>query len=431
MQKKNIIQRRDLEPLWAKATKVVQHYEKASNCISAVIGADYVTAEYSKNPKALLFCTLCKRYYRFAWKLPFHQHPCSAMHLGAIQEGRKLGGSYVYTCPLGFFFWTSPFFSGERFAGALTSSGALAVDKQLVMDRLLNVCKREISRAEVAHFLDDIPERSVEEVKALAQMMMLCTEKISCRESYWDDLMEPNDKQSCQSNNMDLERLLVASLRRGDRAESQNLMRKLLNGSNITGNHDLGRFKLKAIELIVMLSRSGANSENNEELIDANNRYLKRIEDSETIEDVTRSMNLILDGLAGEIFSFQGVRHASVLRKAERYIWENYTRKINLKEVADVSGLSAPYFSTIFKDEMGENFSNYLNRLRVEKASLMLRETESTIGGISTACGFEDKSWFSKTFKSYIGFSPSKYRKQGGAIMAGQNQEIKKSELTN
>jgi AraC-like DNA-binding protein len=93
-----------------------------------------------------------------------------------------------------------------------------------------------------------------------------------------------------------------------------------------------------------------------------------------------------------------------------------------LKEIADVSGLSAPYFSTIFKDEMGENLSNYLNRLRIEKASAMMRETEFPINGISTACGFEDQSWFSKVFKNYTGFSPCKYREHGGAIENGKSQ---------
>jgi len=163
-----------------------------------------------------------------------------------------------------------------------------------------------------------------------------------------------------------------------------------------------------------MLSRTGADSKNNEELIEANNRYLKRVEDSKTVEDVIGNMCLIVGQMAGKIFSFQGIRHAAALRKAERFIWENYTKKISLKEIADVSGLSAPYFSTIFKDEMGENLSNYLNRLRVEKASSMLRETELSISGISTACGFEDQSWFSKVFKTYTGFSPCKYRENGG-----------------
>ncbi|MDR0290021.1 MAG: helix-turn-helix domain-containing protein [Treponema sp.] len=412
MSKTNIIQRRDLEPLWAKATEVVRYYEKASNCTAAVIGADYTPADYSNHPKALLFCKLCQHYYH-------HEHPCTTMHLEAVQEAHRLGGSYIYTCPFGLFFWTSPFFSGERFAGALASSGVSVVDKQQIVDRIFDACKGEVSRAEISQYIEDIPEKTSEDIKALAQMMLLCAEQISCHSSL-EDSAENGVGQNNNANIIDMERSLIASLRRGDSAESQKIMHELLDSLDAASNGNFERFKLKAIELEVMLSRIGANSENNDGLFEANNRYLKRIEDSRTVEEINGNMSLILEGMAVKIFSFQGIRHASALRKAERFIWENYTRKISLKEVADVSGLSAPYFSTIFKDEMGENFSNYLNRLRVEKASSMLKETEFPISGISVACGFEDQSWFSKIFKSYTGFSPCKYREHGGAIMAEQ-----------
>jgi len=421
--KANIIQRRDLEPLWFKATEVVRHYEKASNCIAAVVGADFIACELSKNPRAITFCTLCKRYCPFSHTLASYEVPCSKMHLEAIQEARKLGGSYLYTCPIGFFFWTSPFFSGERFAGALISSGILSADRQLALDRMLKVCKGDVSSAEIAGYLDDIPEKSNEDAKALAQMMLLCAEQISCRDSRLDDLAGRGDRQSGSSyrlNFPDQERSLIASLRRGDSAEAQHIMGELLNSVGTASDSNIERLKLKAIELVVMLSRTGTDSENSEELVEANNRYLKRIDDSKTAEDVTGNMRLILDQMAGKLFSFQGIRHASALRKAERFIWENYHRKISLKEIADVSGLSAPYFSTIFKEEMGENLSTYLNRLRVEKASSMLRETELPINGISAACGFEDQSWFSKIFKHYTGYSPCQYRENGGDIMANK-----------
>jgi len=419
MQRTNIIQRRDLEPLWYKATEITQHYEKAANCISAVVGADCAAVEFSKQPKAALFCQLCKKYYHSTEKLGPNKVPCSAMHCAAIGEARRLGGSHMYTCPLGFHFWTSPFFSGERYAGAIISSGAAAVDKQLIMDRIYRVCNEEISHAEIAKYLDDIHERSPGEIKVYAQMLQLCTEKISYRESQWDDAAESYGRQDYtgfQRKFMDQERSLIASLRRGDNDEARNTVRELLTCLNIVSNGNLERLKLKTMELVVMLSRTEANLENSEGLIEANNRYLKRIEDSNTVEEIFAAMYLILEQMAGKIFSFRGIRHASALRKAERFIWENYTRKISLKEIADVSGLSAPYFSTIFKDEMGENLSNYLNRLRIEKASAMLRETEYPINGISTACGFEDQSWFSKVFKNYTGFSPCKYREHGGAV---------------
>jgi AraC-like DNA-binding protein len=133
-----------------------------------------------------------------------------------------------------------------------------------------------------------------------------------------------------------------------------------------------------------------------------------------------------VEEMAGQIFSFQGTRHASALRKADRYIYENYTRKISLKEVADASGLSAPYFSNIFKEEMGENLTSYLNRLRVEKAGRLLTETEMGLSEIAVVCGFENQSWFSKIFKSFTGISPGKYRGQGGGMI----QEISGNNLS-
>jgi YesN/AraC family two-component response regulator len=149
-------------------------------------------------------------------------------------------------------------------------------------------------------------------------------------------------------------------------------------------------------------------------LLEVNNRYLKRIQETKNIGELTAVLNSVVEHTAGQIFSFQGVRHASVLRRAQRYIWENYTRKISLQEIARASGLSAPYFSTVFKEEMGENLSNYLNRLRVEKAASMLIETDLSLGEISGSCGFEDQSWFSKIFKYYAGISPGKFRERGG-----------------
>jgi AraC-like DNA-binding protein/ligand-binding sensor protein len=417
MLKTSIIHRRDLEPLRAKASEVVYHYEQASDCRAAIIGADRVSVEFPKNPKALLFCKLCKRYCQCGWKFGPDEVPCLDMHLQAVQEACKRGGSHVYTCKIGFFFWTSPFFSGERFAGALTSGGPLSVDKELLLDRIYQLCKGEVSRAQIIQYIEGLPEKNREEVNALAQMMMLCAEQISCRDSNLDDLPGHEIVQSSpdfHSVFLEQERSLIASLRRGDNNEAGNIMRTMLNDLNTAVNGNLDSFKLKIMELVVMLSRTGANSESNQELVESSNRFLKRIENSKTVEEVSANIRSIVEQMAGKIFSFQGIRHASALRKAERFIWENYSRKISLKEIADISGLSAPYFSTIFKDEMGENLSNYLNRLRVEKASSMLRETDSPISGISVACGFEDQSWFSKVFKCYTGYSPSKYREHGG-----------------
>jgi AraC-like DNA-binding protein len=175
------------------------------------------------------------------------------------------------------------------------------------------------------------------------------------------------------------------------------------------------------MELVVLFSRaamkprvtnqgSSAASPYDAAMLEANNRYFRCIQESKNREELTDMLHIIVERMSAQIFSFQGMCHASALRKAERFIWENYTRKISLQEISAAAGLSAPYFSTIFKEEMGENLSSYLNRLRVEKARHMLAETDLTLNEIAAACGFEDQSWFSKIFKSFTGISPGKYR---------------------
>jgi AraC-like DNA-binding protein len=214
------------------------------------------------------------------------------------------------------------------------------------------------------------------------------------------------------SYSLDRERMLLAALRRGDSDTGRKILNDLLENILISNHHNFKYMRLRALELVVQLSRSAISPNKPEDniILETNNRYLKRIQDARNPEELTDILHLIVDRMAGQIFSFQGIRHASALRKAERYIWENYTHKISLKEIAAAAGLSAPYFSSIFKEEMGENLSNYLNRLRVERAAALLTESDLPLNEIARACGFEDQSWFSKIFKSYTGVSPGKYQ---------------------
>jgi YesN/AraC family two-component response regulator len=235
--------------------------------------------------------------------------------------------------------------------------------------------------------------------------------------------------------------MLLSALRRGDNEMGRKILNELL-GSLLFSNPDHFKYiQFRSIELVVLLSRTAISPGNSEtSLLETNNQYLQRIQDTRNIEELTDELHSIVENIAGQIFSFRGIRHAAALRKAERFIAENFIRKISLREIAEASGLSAPYFSTIFKEEMGENLSGYLNRLRVEKACHMLVETELTLSEIAGSCGFEDQSWFSKIFKSYTGISPGKYRGQGGNTIseisennfsADYRTQIKKEDTTN
>jgi AraC-like DNA-binding protein/ligand-binding sensor protein len=387
----NIIQRRELEPLLHKAFKVVKYYEKAANCAASVMAPDGDTGIY----QLCSFCKQCKsKNSETAGKMA-----CYSVHKDAVNKARLLGGSYVYMCSEGYVFWTSPFYSGERFAGALFSGGIQGLQK------------------------------NSDKVKALAQMILICADQISGLSFNQKNIpvlvkwQEPNTSPSTKETKinpvlMDMERMLLASLRRGDNVHANQILCDLLDVQYKELNGNFKVFRLKALEWAVLLSRATINSKNinDDTLLETNNCYLKRIEESTNFQEIKDILFCFTEQMAERIFSFHGVRHFSAIRKAERYIWENYTKKIGLHEIASAAGLSASYFSSIFKEEMGENLSNYLNRLRVEKAAAMLISTNISISKIAAACGFEDQSWFSKIFKNNTGFTPGKYREQGNIL---------------
>jgi YesN/AraC family two-component response regulator len=359
------------------------------------------------------------------------------MHINGMNEAQKRGGTYIYICEMGFTYWCSPLFSAGRSAGALIAGGVLSIDREQVLAKLRDRKDAGINQEEAEKTLDDIPSLTHEDITAHARLLLLCAEQISRgTEDYQEAAKRRAQQQSYLSNQisriktkqsrgggkpgypLDKERMLLAALRRGDSDTGGKILNELLEILHVSNPNNFKFMQLRAIELVVLLSRAAVTPDTSEDnlMLESNNRYLRRIQDAKNTEELTDILHIIVDRMSGQIFSFQGVRHASALRKAERYIWENYTRKISLQEIAAASGLSAPYFSTIFKEEMGENLSTYLNRLRVEKAATMLTESDLSLNEIAGACGFEDQSWFSKIFKNFIGMSPGKYREQGNSI---------------
>jgi YesN/AraC family two-component response regulator len=332
-------------------------------------------------------------------------------------------------------YWTSPLFSNGRSAGALIAGGVLGIERRQAAEALSAMSRGEIPAEEAEERFAPIPARTYGEIKALAQTLLLCAEQI-CRgaEDYNETVKRISEQKSYLSNQihliknkftqgaslpgypLDKERMLLAALRRGDNDTGRKILNELLEILLISKPNNFKFMQLRAIELVVLLSRAAVTPDSSEDtsILESNNRYLRRIQDAQNMEELTDILYLIMDRMSAQIFSFQGVRHASALRKAERFIWENYTRKISLQEIARASGLSAPYFSSVFKEEMGENLSSYLNRLRVEKAATLLTESDLSLSDIAAACGFEDQSWFSKIFKNYAKTSPGKFREQGG-----------------
>lgn len=122
---------------------------------------------------------------------------------------------------------------------------------------------------------------------------------------------------------------------------------------------------------------------------------------------LTGSQLLIVDNNISKVSSDN---QKEVIRKAVKYMKENYNKDIMLEEVAGIINISPFYFSKIFKEYMGKNYVDYITELRIEKAKEMLKKGEISIKEICYEVGYNDPNYFSRVFKKIEGLSPSEYK---------------------
>ncbi len=104
-------------------------------------------------------------------------------------------------------------------------------------------------------------------------------------------------------------------------------------------------------------------------------------------------------------------RYHSMIQKAKQYIEANYAdQDISLHSVADIVNVSPNHFSTIFSQETGGNFIEYLTHVRIARAKQLLRTTAKKSAEIAYEAGFGDPHYFSFIFKKNTGISPREFR---------------------
>ena len=112
-------------------------------------------------------------------------------------------------------------------------------------------------------------------------------------------------------------------------------------------------------------------------------------------------------------------RYGKILREAVNYIEQNYNKEeISLNTVAQIANISPNHFSSIFSQEMGITFIEYLIQKRMEHAKALLRTTQMRSSEIAYQVGYRDPHYFSATFKKTQGMTPREYR-------ANRNEEVR------
>ncbi|HUL51614.1 MAG TPA: helix-turn-helix domain-containing protein [Candidatus Nitrosotalea sp.] len=119
-----------------------------------------------------------------------------------------------------------------------------------------------------------------------------------------------------------------------------------------------------------------------------------------------------LSMVSNQILVQQANAEPPVITRAKEYIAQHQTEDISLSQVAKAVNTSTFYFCKLFKKHTGINFTDYLSRVRIERAKNLLLNRNLRVSEIAYEVGFQSLTHFNRVFKRILGQAPTEYRQQ-------------------
>lgn len=168
--------------------------------------------------------------------------------------------------------------------------------------------------------------------------------------------------------------------------------------------------KLKVLEIVLRAETIGFESGGMIYRFNMRSQYLGNIMEIQTYQLLYEWFETKISEVCRNILTKKEESTVDIVKKAQLFIEENYSRDIVLDEVSKQLQISPYYFSKLFKKRTGSNFIEYLTNVRMDKAKELLRSSSKSIKEISMEVGYSDANYFSRTFKKNVGVSPTEYK---------------------
>jgi len=213
----------------------------------------------------------------------------------------------------------------------------------------------------------------------------------------------------------DKQKLLIDNVKAGNPKEVGESLKALTEAVNSLGNSDkeyIKNFYFNTISLINSIRSSVTYGQKQTDEIALTNLY-RMVEKCDNLSDLNAVLENAAEQTVAKVHEFNNNNMKLLMRRAVDYIESHYAEEVTLNQVAEKLYVSNFYLSRMFKKELGVNFIDYLNELRIEKAKILLSDAKYKTYEVAEAVGVPNSHYFSKLFRKYVGMTASEYRESG------------------
>ncbi len=365
---------------------------------------------------------------------------CRRSYARAGQEAAKYGEPYIFRCHAGLIAWAAPILLNQHEGAVICGQVLMWEPEDYFLDEIGMMIKGlgvDINRVKQATVLLNV--LSSDKVQAISDLLFVIANQIMNREptifaqqrdiylhqsSLSEEIrqlkLEEKTKRLAQMEySPEKEQQLLAKIRCGEKDSAERILDNMLIQIINRNVGNLGNVKIRIVELLVMISRAaidgGTDSKSAQNL---NARFFDELYHKESPEEICLWTKNMVDVFIEEVNKAKNTNNTQAVYSAAEFMQKNYREKIGIGDIANEVHLSSSYLSHIFSKTIGCTMTDYLTRIRLNQAKIMLGNLSLNVGQVAAACGFDDVSYFSRVFKKAEGISPSEYKKK-----AVRNQE--------
>lgn len=223
----------------------------------------------------------------------------------------------------------------------------------------------------------------------------------------YDEVQRVYDKKRNETLNLEhFSKLLLAKDKKSTFAFIDSAFEQIQSYQNVTPS-DIQNY---AIDMILTINKHYKELHLDNEFL--NNDYtslfydLLKLNSIEKLKDHIKneSYKLITN------FSNEDTKMSPIIKQILNYINTDYSKDLSLKTLSNKYNINSTYLGQLFQKETNELFSDYVNKIRIEKAKELLLNTNLKTSEISNMVGYSDTNYFYKKFKLYCGISPTELR---------------------